>query len=285
MRKWIPPLISARGLLALMSTSSHATLMIAAEVNGFTFNCADGDACDINATPGILTLAPTNIGGVTFAGSEQVQSVGPSNALFTNSLSIRNNTGVTATIQFAVGGTSFEAPTETFTASGSGTWQNANGSNIEMQWYGDTTNQQGAEDVTDLPGQLLTSAGPFTAVGAADSYSTGMLTGGFPDRGPFSWTMYAEGDLVSGATMALIGRSQDIVSDVTAVPEPGSLALLGAGLLSLGAFLWFRRSGKRTTTTATSLRPNGLPGPHPLDVGPGFRDRREHDKNIFWQAR
>jgi len=59
---------------------------------------------------------------------------------------------------------------------------------------------------------------------------------------PYSWTMLATGELVSGATATLAGRSQDITADVTAVDEPGSLAILGAALIGFAAFLRRRRN-------------------------------------------
>jgi len=233
---------AAVALATAFTTPAHAILQISAEVNGDTFFCADNTGCDLNATPNILTIGPTIIGGVTFSGSEQIQTIGPpTNTLLTNSLTIRNTTGSTADIQFAVGGTGFAAPTETFTASGSGTWLNAATSTISMDWYGDTTNQQGATTVNDLPGQLLTSAGPFVATGPADSFATGPLSGAFVTTAPFSWTMFAEGTLVSGATSTLAGRSQDITNTV-AVPEPGTLAILGAALTGFGWYLRRRRN-------------------------------------------
>lgn len=220
--------VVAMGLLA--APQAHATLQISALINGAAFFCADGQACDTSAaTPGLLTTGSVTIGGVTFSGSEQSQTIGPpTDALTTNSLSIRNNTGATATIAFAVGGTSFVGPVATYSASGSGTWLNAAGSTIRQTWYGDTANSQGADTTADLPGSLLADSGLIVAAGATDSYNFND-TGPFVDGDLFSWTMGATGTLISGATVSLLGRSQDITA--TIVPEPGSLALLGAALL------------------------------------------------------
>ena len=86
----------------------------------------------------------------------------------------------------------------------------------------------------------------FTSTTIADSFATGNLTGPFATTAPFSWTMFASGTLVSGATATISNRGQVITNDVVQVVEPGSLALLGGGLLAMGGFIgWRRRKNDR----------------------------------------
>lgn len=228
----------AATVVALAAVSpANATLQISSLINGTPFFCADGDACDTNSSPGVLSIGTQTFGSVSLLGSLQLQQIGGTNFLNTSSFQITNNGAADASITVAVGGTDFLGPVAQFSASGSGTWQTAAGSEIRLQYYGDAANQQGASDTTDTPGALLADSGVLTAVGTTDSINFNDA-GAFVDVDQHSLTLLTTGTLVGGGS--LVGRSQTIVT-AQAVPEPASLALLGGALLSTAVMLRRRR--------------------------------------------
>jgi len=167
----------------------------------------------------------------------------PSNKLDTSSFQIINNSGATVDIALAVSGTDFASPTTLYSASGGGTFETAAGSLINLAFYADAANAQGADSPADAPGTQLQTYS-HTAVGLTDTFSFNSGTLPLSETGPFSMTLLASGTLINGGS--LVGRTQALVTDVTTpVSEPGTLALLGGSLAAFG--LWRSRR-----------RPNGV---------------------------
>jgi len=230
---------SALAIVLLPATPAHAVLQIALDINGSTFTCVDNDSgCDTNNAVGTLQTGPTTFAGVSFLGSSQTQKVGAVNDLNTTSFQITNNNAGTVNYQLAVGGTDFVGPVTTLSQSGSGTFNNAIGSTIDMTFYADTANGQGADTPTDFPGALQADSGLITATLLSDSFNFEHISS-FTDANGYSMTLGTSGTLVSGGS--LVGRSQDEIALVTAVPEPGTMGLLGSGLLGMGWVLNRRR--------------------------------------------
>jgi hypothetical protein len=213
-----------------------ATLQISANVNGSVVSCVDNAACDTNLAVGQMTLANFTLNGVDVFGSSQAQQVGATNFLNTSSFQIVNHNTSAATVVVAVGGTNFVGPVASVALTGSGSWQNAAGSTIDLSWFADVLNAQGADTPTDLPGTLLASFSDL-AVGLADSFSFSNVIP-FADPNFYSMSMGTSGVLaawngVQGQETTLVGRNQAMVT-LQAVPEPITLALVGVGLVGLG---------------------------------------------------
>jgi len=199
---------------------------------------------------GLGTVTP--IAGYTVEGSLQTQTVasgalGSLNILDSSALSVTNDTGGVVTATVAVSGTNFRGPVQTANSTGSITWENATGSTINAQWRDDPQNGQGAENATDLPGQLVHSW-LATADSVADSDATSSGPVAVNDPSNFSMSLgfvlttrdpTGAGDNVFAR---VVNRGQGEVKAVSAViPEPSSVAM--AGLMTLAGLgcAWRRR--------------------------------------------
>ena len=131
--------------------------------------------------------------------------------------------------------TNFTGPVVSFLTAGSGVWQNAVGLKITLSWFDDPNNDQGADSVTDTPGNLIDS---FTDVSTelVDSFSHDG-NGAVADAGPFSMTEEAVFTLTPFGQ--LINRGQSEVK--LAVPEPSTWAMMLLGFAGLG-YAGFRKA-------------------------------------------
>jgi hypothetical protein len=237
--------VSAFALIAALVPlkPANAVLQIALTINGSTFTCVDNNiTCDTNPATGTLQTSQTTFNGVTFLGSSQTSTKGATNDLNTTSFQITNTNATAVNYQLAVGDTSYVGPVTLLSQSGSGTFNNAIGSTIDMTYYADTANGQGADTPTDFPGAQQANSGVITATLISDSFNF-ESTSPFTDSNAYSMTLGTSGRLTAGGS--LVGRSQDQIgfTSTVSVDEPGTLALM---IGSIAGFGWFMRRNRKT---------------------------------------
>jgi hypothetical protein len=226
-------------LMAVVAPAAHATLLLSGSVNATQFCASDqnvgcgfgGVILDQNPAVNRLGLDTVVIGGVEVFGSLAIATYGgPQNILSSSSLQIINTNNFAVDIVVTVSATDYAPASLTAFTSASGTFQRVGGSTIDLRWWNDPLNRQGAEDVNDTPGNLLDSFN-FVAAGFPQSFAHNGGPFNVQDLMPYSMTLQFEINLPAGA--ALVSRGQTINKDIAEISEPASSLLLGTGLLLL----------------------------------------------------
>jgi len=197
--------------------SAQATIILTATVNGIIICASDNNVgcvfglvlTDTDATPGRLAIARDGVivGNVLITGALSIATLAPPvNTLGTSSLSIRNTTQLPATITLAISATGFQGPTTQMFAAGSGLWQTAEGSEIQLSWYHDPANSQGAENPLDRPGTELTTFDDSAKKDLLEAFATDSHHKAILDA-PFSMTLGVDMTLVGGGTLVGLGQA------------------------------------------------------------------------------
>ena len=190
-----------------------------------------GGAESANGT-GSASVLSSSLNGVTISVSSVQKGINP-NDLTEANISIDNTTGSIQTIKIIAGANGYLGPSDVFTLTGA-IGATLGGSDLAGQFFtdqGDTLNGNSSLTVTG------------TQIGSFDSGSlTGPESFAFNGSGlsslvsPYGLAEELTLTLAPGATVFIQGMSMD----ASAVPEPGTWAMMGVGFALIG-FLGLRK--------------------------------------------
>jgi len=161
--------------------------------------------------------------------------------LLSSTVKVQNNSGATQTLHLWVTQTNYSLPPGTPLGVESGLGGSVNTGTVGLpnifQAYADAANNAlGTGGFTN---------GPQTATQTGSTIDTGSATGSFNRTGLYSLTSVVNFTMSGGGT----ANYSDHIN-VTAVPEPATLLLIGTGLVGLSASLRRKRAATSSTPSA-----------------------------------
>jgi hypothetical protein len=217
--------VTTGGAVMALSAPAHAVLQFSVGTGSSEqfFTCVDNSSCDSNPATGTISIPTISFEGIT---ATDVKVWATADSLNFTVGSLTNDTDGPLNGIFAVSDTDFSSNAGRFRTSFSTQWSNAPGSSVDLSWFDDSTNTQGANTPTDAPGIQFDGISADTANGSdtANFSNSGALAVSPLD----SLTVQGSIDLAAG------GTESASESAVIAVPEASTWTMLIAGFAGLG---------------------------------------------------
>jgi len=234
MKAWAVGLLAVFiAAIAVSPASATPTLRFIVD-GGAPIDCADGAACDGNAAPGVVGfnggLGPFDVNVVTGATKPVIGGADNPNLLL-DSINVQSTAAGPHSLVVLFSEVSFTLPTSfKFAASGTGGFGAAgSGSNVTFTAFSDALNTLFGT------GSLIGVLGPFDLSGTTSFSAT--AAGASAPTAPYSLT-----GIISLNTSGTGSWSGELA--LVNTPEPGTLLLLGSGLLGITVATWRRRGSK-----------------------------------------
>src|ERR1700758_2224307 len=114
-------LLGATLLAAVGASPAHATLQIAADINGAGFFCSDnGGGCDTSPNSNVIITGNTTLDGILFSSSSTSSGSGKTNFLNASNLLITNTNSSAVDVTITVSNIDFTGDISKFADASSG---------------------------------------------------------------------------------------------------------------------------------------------------------------------